>query len=269
MRLDTWHSRTALAALSTGAPVTSPGVVSSPASLSSPGWNDLASRLITTFSAPSGTMLTANLPPTYMRGSMLRSFLTDTVMPGGSKLAWEIQEASMAPAASSTLAVMTAREPTTRPMARVGAEAMATRVSPAAMLASLALSFLLTATATSRPLSVQVFRSLTVGLNLTLMGWKANLKPASLRRCSISSTASPLQPKLPNTPHGSSLAPFSRMMEPRATCTWVGMWPPRVGLPITKPLDSLTALATSSGLTTSRLSMLTATPPLVMPRLMA
>lgn len=61
--------------------------------------------------------------------------------------------------------------------------------------------------------------TLVVGLNLTLMGWKAKPYPPSLSFDSISSTASPDQPKLPNTPHGSSRAPPEPRMEPRASCT--------------------------------------------------
>lgn len=45
-------------------------------------------------------------------------------------------------------------------------------------------------------------------------------------------TASPLQPKLPNTPQGSTLAFDSLMIAPSATWTWVGMWPPSVGEPV-------------------------------------
>lgn len=55
----------------------------------------------------------------------------------------------------------------------------------------------------------------------------------------------------------------------RRTCTGVGMWPPSVGLPMVKPSAALTAATTSSRLESSRLSVLTATPPLVMPRLTA
>mmetsp|Transcript_42302 Transcript_42302/g.127842 ORF Transcript_42302/g.127842 Transcript_42302/m.127842 type:complete len:319 (+) Transcript_42302:168-1124(+) len=42
----------------------------------------------------------------------------------------------------------------------------------------------------------------SVGLNLQRMGSKANSKPVSFNRMYSSSTASPLQPKEPNTPHG-------------------------------------------------------------------
>ena len=69
-------------------------------------------------------MLTLNLPPMMSRSSIALSFLTAMVRPGGSKLAWLIHEASMALLASSSLAVTTAREPTTLPMASWLPEAM-------------------------------------------------------------------------------------------------------------------------------------------------
>ncbi len=73
--------------------------------------------------------------------------------------------------------------------------------------------------------------TLAVGLNFTRMASNENPNPASLSRPSISSTASPLHPKLPNTPHGMPLAEGSRRMAPMDTDTWVGMWPPSVGEP--------------------------------------
>lgn len=62
--------------------------------------------------------------------------------------------------------------------------------------------------------------TLALGLNLTRMLSKANRKPPSLSLPSISSTASPLQPKLPNTPQGSRRVAGSRRMEPSAS--WCG-----------------------------------------------
>lgn len=61
------------------------------------------------------------------------------------------------------------------------------------------------------------------------------------------------------------MAPQAQHREP--TC--VGMCPPRVGLPITKPPEPTTAFTASSVLSTSRLMVSTPTPALVMPLLIA
>mmetsp|Transcript_38116 Transcript_38116/g.96382 ORF Transcript_38116/g.96382 Transcript_38116/m.96382 type:complete len:282 (-) Transcript_38116:1342-2187(-) len=269
MRLATWHSMCALASLSRGAPENSPLLNSSPARRSSPGAKGRASCRMTLRSPPSGTMEMAKRLPTCSSGSMARSFFTATVRPGGSKLAWDTQLASMAVEASSLVAVSTDKEPTRRPAASCGPDADAAARTPGAAAASLALAFFLTDSARSRPLSSHTSTSLAVGLNLTRMEGKENLKPASFSRPSISSTASPLHPKLPNTPQGRPLADCSRMMVPSATDTWVGMWPPRVGEPRMKPSELRTAAATSSRLTSSRLYISTPTPALVTPRAMA
>mmetsp|Transcript_39268 Transcript_39268/g.116818 ORF Transcript_39268/g.116818 Transcript_39268/m.116818 type:complete len:282 (-) Transcript_39268:1375-2220(-) len=269
MRDTTWHSMTALADASVGAPVSAPGTVCSDARRSSPGAKARASARITARSSASGTIDTAKRAPATSSGSIARSFLTAMVRPGGLKLACETQDASIADVESSSFADTTAREPTTRPIASVGDEASVRVVSPADTLASRALSCRLMPSASSRPDSSHVCRSFAVGRNLTRIGLNEKPNPASRSFCSISSTASPLQPKLPNTPHGMRLASDCRMTAPSATCTCVGMWPPSVGLPMTKPLLRLIASTTASMPSVSRLSISTATPALVMPRLMA
>jgi len=51
------------------------------------------------------------------------------------------------------------------------------------------------------------------------------------------------------------------------TCTGVGMWPPNVGLPTTKPLQRFTTSTISSLLLCSQLTLSTPTPPRRRPRL--
>lgn len=84
------------------------------------------------------------------------------------------------------------------------------------------------------------------------------------------SMASPLQPNEPNTPHGLVRASrASCRMAPSASWIGVGMWPPSVGLPSTKPLHRRTSSFTSSGSDISQLRLSTPTPALEMPREMA
>mmetsp|Transcript_21849 Transcript_21849/g.37323 ORF Transcript_21849/g.37323 Transcript_21849/m.37323 type:complete len:216 (-) Transcript_21849:1467-2114(-) len=213
----------ALASFNTGAPVISPGIVSNPANLSSPGAKERARLRMIMRSCFSGTVLITNWLPTCMRGCMARSFFTATVKPGGSKLACDTQLANMAADASSSMAVTTASDPTMRPAASWAVLPTAAAYTPGAAAACLARLRRLTANARSLPLSSHAIRSLEVGLNLTRTAGNAKPKPASLSRFSSWSTASPLHPKEPNTPHGSALASCCRITAPSATVTWVGM----------------------------------------------
>ena len=137
-------------------------------------------------------------------------------------------------------------------------------------------------------------------LNLQRIAGNANEYPPSFRSCSIISTASPLHPNEPKTPQGFDLVSLSWRIKPIASCsqrgessqldqnnsytnvwrqgaecninkgvTWtgVGMWPPRVGLPITKPLQELTTDAISSLVQTSAFIVSHPTPAFVIPRL--
>ena len=108
----------------------------------------------------------------------------------------------------------------------------------------------------------------SLGLNLTRMVSKPNLYPASLSLPSIKSTASPLQPKEPNTPANLLLVAVERTI-PKAVCTGVGACPPRVGEPMTKPADFAIAALISSGSVNSQLIDSTLTPAFVMPRAIA
>lgn len=63
------------------------------------------------------------------------------------------------------------------------------------------------------------------------------------------SMASPLHPKDPNTPQGFRRElSLSAMIAPRASCTGVGMCPPRVGLPSTKPSQRFISSLTCKGM---------------------
>ena len=70
------------------------------------------------------------------------------------------------------------------------------------------------------------------------------LKPPSFSLASSSSTASPDQPKDPNTPTGFVRTSGSRRIAPSAAFTGVGICPPSVGEPIMKPSVRRTSAST-------------------------
>mmetsp|Transcript_14538 Transcript_14538/g.34568 ORF Transcript_14538/g.34568 Transcript_14538/m.34568 type:complete len:205 (+) Transcript_14538:2561-3175(+) len=100
----------------------------------------------------------------------------------------------------------------------------------------------------------------SVGRNLARTGSKASGKPESLSRNWSSSTASPLQPKDPKTPQGMCLSAGRFSTTPKASFTWEGISPPKVGLPIQKPSAVASARSTSSAPQCSRFMSTTLTP---------
>ena len=97
------------------------------------------------------------------------------------------------------------------------------------------------------------------GLNFTLIGAKAKLKPPSRSLLSSRSRASPLQPKLPNTPTGLARSPSASTV-PRAETIGVGAWPPRVGEPISRASQLRIVASSCSGGVNSQLMLSTRTP---------
>mmetsp|Transcript_26053 Transcript_26053/g.61989 ORF Transcript_26053/g.61989 Transcript_26053/m.61989 type:complete len:267 (-) Transcript_26053:1250-2050(-) len=246
-------------------PVRSVLVTSYPANLSSPGLKGFSICFMASLLRPSARTESTKPAPTDRSPSTARSFATATVIPGGLKLACETQLASMAEDASSLVVVSTQSEPTMRPTARSVPELAnaAAAPAPSRLLRFFCLS---TICARSMPDSSQICSISIVGLNLQRMGSKAKVKPLSLSAECIMSIASPLQPKLPNTPQGFSLAfvPSFRIA-PSASCTGVGMCPPSVGLPRAKPLHLSRTSTTSEAPASSQLRLSTPTPALARP----
>mmetsp|Transcript_65597 Transcript_65597/g.207482 ORF Transcript_65597/g.207482 Transcript_65597/m.207482 type:complete len:307 (+) Transcript_65597:163-1083(+) len=269
IRSATRHSRYDRAIGMTTHSVLGESVTSMPSKRSSPGANCLPSCLNTSFVRPSASTLRLKALPLSSRLSTARSFLTAMVTPGGSKDAWDTQEAIMALEASPSLVVSTQREPRMRPIATAVASSSFTtgRTRLVRLVMRLRVIFL-TASARSTPLSSQICIICSSGVNLQRMGSKAMPKPAFLRRSSISSTASPLHPNDPKTPHGSPRASLLERMVPSALCTGVGMCPPRVGEPTTKPAERFTSKLISSEVENSQLHASTPTPALERPRAM-
>mmetsp|Transcript_29877 Transcript_29877/g.74104 ORF Transcript_29877/g.74104 Transcript_29877/m.74104 type:complete len:249 (+) Transcript_29877:219-965(+) len=234
----------------------------------SPGLKGLSSCFMTSFSLPACSTLRLNIAPLSRKDSTARSLATATVSAGGLKLAWLTHDASMADCASPDFAVTQHSDPTMRPTAAAASSPCIPKPRDFCCSTTCLFRSFFTACARSVPLSSHTCRVSAVGVNLQRMGENANLNPPSLSRDSIRSTASPLHPKLPNTPAGRSrLASFT--MTPRAAEMGVGMWPPRVGDPRQSPSVFLINASTSSAVLSSQLSISTATPALVMPRAMA
>mmetsp|Transcript_11107 Transcript_11107/g.46178 ORF Transcript_11107/g.46178 Transcript_11107/m.46178 type:complete len:285 (-) Transcript_11107:612-1466(-) len=272
MRLTTLHSTTEAALGSTTQPLAASVVPSMAAKRSSPGAKGLLIALMYSIACSSLSTLRAKSWPLVQNASTARSFLTATVRPGGTKVAWLTQLASMPLVAppSFDFVVSTHSEPTTRPIARSTSPTFAADCRcESTCWRSWRMRLLRTAWPMSVPLSSHTCRSLSAGVNLTRMGSNASLYPPSRRRRSSSSTASPDQPKEPNTPQGFSRVVGSDRIAPSASLTGVGMWPPIVGLPMAKASHSLTAAATSVLLMNSQLRLSTPTPVLMAPRAMA
>ena len=68
--------------------------------------------------------------------------------------------------------------------------------------------------------------------HLTLVPSAVPPSPTCWQRSPHPPNLTPLPHHLPNTPQGTERAVSLRMMAPSAVCTWVGMWPPSVGLPV-------------------------------------
>mmetsp|Transcript_13256 Transcript_13256/g.45867 ORF Transcript_13256/g.45867 Transcript_13256/m.45867 type:complete len:227 (-) Transcript_13256:1405-2085(-) len=202
MRLCTLHSRYESASSSTMPVPEGDSLCANAANRSSPGLKDFSSALETGLAASVPSTFSTNRPPGSTSPSTARSFATATVRAGGSKLACDTQETSEALRASPSIAVSAHREPTTRPTAFSVSEAPDS--APSARFSAIFrfTASLRTSCAKSVPLSSQICIIPSVGVNLHLIASKAKLKPPSCRRLSSSSTASPLQPNEPNTPHG-------------------------------------------------------------------
>mmetsp|Transcript_33216 Transcript_33216/g.93131 ORF Transcript_33216/g.93131 Transcript_33216/m.93131 type:complete len:256 (+) Transcript_33216:1349-2116(+) len=233
-----------------------------PSKRSSPGLKGLRKCFMAAFSWPSASTLMATFDPGKMRPSAARSLATATVSAGGLNAACETHEASSAEAASSARHVRMHREPTMRPTASAVPPSARVRFC----LAAWRVLLFRIACARSVPLSSHTWMVFMVGVNLHLMLSKARSKPASRSLPSRMSTASPLQPKEPNTPAGTSPGRTSRSTRPSASCTGVGTWPPSVGLPMQSPWAPCSAASTSSTDACSQFTDSTATPALVRPR---
>mmetsp|Transcript_14653 Transcript_14653/g.48092 ORF Transcript_14653/g.48092 Transcript_14653/m.48092 type:complete len:309 (+) Transcript_14653:718-1644(+) len=244
--------------------------VSTPSKRSSPGLKGLRSCFMMPV-LPWARMLRTKGAPVRTRDSTARSLATATVSDGGWNEACDTQLASIACCASPSLAVRTVSEPTMRPTASavlltpVSSSDRSFISSRRFFCASLQISC-----ARSVPLSSHTCSVCSVGLNLHRIGSNANAKPPFLSRASSSSTASPLHPKLPNTPHGCPrMSGLSRKIAPSVSCTGVGMCPPSVGEPMTNPLHRRMSSEASSASLNSQLSISTPTPALVTPRAIA
>ena len=104
-----------------------------------------------------------------------------------------------------------------------------------------------------------VLRVAASGLNFTLIGSNAKRKPPSRNLLSSRSRASPLQPKLPNTPTGLARSPSASRV-PRADTIGVGACPPRVGEPISTASQLRMASSSFSVGVNSQLMLSTRTP---------
>ena len=185
-------------------------------------------------------------------------------MPGGLKLAWLTQLATMAPLSSALRVVSTQREPITRPRASTAGSLRLSLKPPA--LRRCARFWLCSSWRAKRvPVSSSSFTRAASGLNFTRIGSKPKLKPPSRSFVSSRSTASPLQPKLPNTPTGLLRSPSANRV-PRAETIGVGAWPPRVGEPINTASACWIVLTSSSAGVNSQFKLFTRMPVRLTPR---
>mmetsp|Transcript_3587 Transcript_3587/g.14658 ORF Transcript_3587/g.14658 Transcript_3587/m.14658 type:complete len:255 (-) Transcript_3587:723-1487(-) len=232
----------------------------------SPGLKGFSSAFMVSFSLPAWSTFRLKLLPFSRNDSTARSLATATVSAGGLNDAWLTHDASIADCASSFLAVTAQSEPTILPTAAVVSDCPKDEPADTCLVFSdcFLRRIFLTDCARSVPDSSQIWSVSCVGLNLHRMGEKAKSNPPSLSRASMRSTASPDQPKLPNTPAGNSRVD-SLTITPSALLTGVGMCPPRVGAPMQNPSVFSMSASISSLVLSSQLSISTATPALVMP----